>query len=136
MIWILGLAAAALVYVAGDLAWMTLVVPVAYRPVIGPLLAASPDLGAAVAFYGLYLVGMAAFAIAPGVALGRWLQALWRGALLGLVAYGTYDLTNQATLRLWSINISVLDMGWGALITSLASAVGCAAALRARAGRR
>ena len=63
------------------------------------------------------------------MAARSWRRSLALGALLGLVAYGTYDLTNQATLKVWSVNVTIMDMGWGAVVTGLASAIGCAAAL-------
>ena len=56
--------------------------------------------------------------------------SLWMGALFGLVAYGTYDLTNAATLKGWSLTVTVVDMLWGSLLTGLSSAVGVWLALR------
>jgi uncharacterized membrane protein len=52
------------------------------------------------------------------------------GALLGLVAYGTYDLTNQATLKTWSTTITLADMAWGSVLTALAASAGYLAASR------
>ncbi len=113
---------------AGDLGWLSLMGPRLYRPVIGSLMADRPDWKAAIAFYALYLTGISVFAIAPGLRDGRPLAALGWGALFGLVAYGVYDLTNQATLKVWSIKLSLADMAWGAVITGLAALVGCLAA--------
>ena len=48
--------------------------------------------------------------------------------LLGAFAYATYDLTNQATLKVWSTQLTLLDMAWGALLTGLAASAGAAAA--------
>ncbi len=45
-------------------------------------------------------------------------------SFFGLVAYGTYDLTNQATLKGWSVSLSVIDMAWGTVLTGAASAIG------------
>ena len=128
MRWIAGYLAALVVFAAGDLAWLTLMGPRLYRPVIGPLMADKPDLRAAVAFYALYLTGVCVFAIAPGLKAGRPLAALGSGVLLGLIAYGVYDLTNQATLKVWSTRLSLIDMAWGALLTGVAALVGCLAA--------
>jgi uncharacterized membrane protein len=125
MRWILGYLAALVIFVAGDMTWLRLMEPRLYRPVIGPLLAGEPNVKAALAFYALYLTGITVFAIAPGLRSGRPLDALGWGALFGLVAYGTYDLTNQATLRLWSTPLSLIDMAWGAAITGLAALAGC-----------
>ena len=127
----IGVVVAAVVFIGSDMTWITLTGASLYRPVLGPILSDKVDIGAGLAFYALYLVGMLTFAIAPGIAARAWTRALGSGALLGLVAYGTYDLTNQATLKVWSINVTLTDMSWGAGITGLASAIGCAAALLA-----
>ena len=126
--WIIAYVAALVVFVAGDMGWLTLMGPRLYRPVLGPMLAEKPDVKTAVVFYLLYLVGIVAFAVAPGLRSGRPLVALGWGALFGLIAYGVYDLTNQATLKTWSVRLSLADMAWGAAITGLAALAGCLAA--------
>jgi uncharacterized membrane protein len=128
MPWVVAYFTALVVFVAGDIGWLTLMGPRLYRPVLGPVLADKPDLKTALVFYLLYLVGVTAFAIAPGLRAGRPIVTLGWGALFGLVAYGVYDLTNQATLKVWSIKLSLADMAWGAVITGLAALVGCLAA--------
>jgi uncharacterized membrane protein len=50
-----------------------------------------------------------------------------KGALLGFFCYMTYDLTNYATLRVWSLKVTILDMIWGTFLTGSAAAVGAAA---------
>ena len=45
-------------------------------------------------------------------------DALGLGALLGLVAYATYDLTNQATLRDWPWRVTLADLCWGTFVTA------------------
>ena len=128
MRWIIAYVAALVVFVAGDMTWLTLMSPRLYRPVLGPMLAEKPDVKTAVVFYLLYLVGIVAFAVAPGLRAGRPLVAVGWGALFGLVAYSVYDLTNQATLKVWSVRLSLVDMAWGAAITGLAALAGCLAA--------
>jgi uncharacterized membrane protein len=49
-------------------------------------------------------------------------QALLRGALLGLTAYMTYDLVNLSTLRGWPVGFATVDIGWGMIISAVASA--------------
>jgi uncharacterized membrane protein len=58
------------------------------------------------------------------------MRALMLGAILGLIAYGTYDLTNLSTLRTWTLKVTVLVLGWGAVVTALAAAAGCAVAAK------
>ena len=127
--WVVAYGASAVVFLAGDMTWLALMGPRLYRPVLGPILADRMRAGPALAFYGLYLLGVLAFAVAPGLRTGDWRRALAWGALFGLVAYATYDLTNQATLKTWATRLTLADMAWGAVLTAAAAAAGCGAAL-------
>ncbi len=126
--WIAAYLAAGVVFIAADLTWITLTGPVLYQPVIGQLTSGTVDLKAGVAFYLIYLVGVMAFGVSAGLRARVWTRALGSGALFGLVAYATYDLTNQATLKVWSTQLTLMDMAWGAVATGLASSVGYAVA--------
>ena len=111
--------------------WLTLMGPRFYTPRLAHLLSASPQWAAAGAFYLLYALGVALLAVLPALESGRRpSQAFARGALLGLVAYGTYDLTNQATLRDWPLIVTLVDMAWGTFLTGVAGAVAFSAARR------
>ena len=72
---------------------------------------------AAVAFYVVYVLGVVIFAVQPGLESGNWHGALVRGSLFGFFAYATYDLTNLATLKIWSLKVSLIDIAWGAFVT-------------------
>jgi uncharacterized membrane protein len=98
-----------------------------YRELLGALMLEKPLLLPAAVFYCLYVFGCVQFVVLPAISL-QW--AATRGALLGLVAYGTYDLTNWATLRGWSVQVSLMDWAWGAFATSVACTVGFLAAKR------
>jgi len=104
-----------------------------YRGELGPLLLERPRWGAAALFYLMYAGGTLFFAVAPGAEHGTWLRTLVCGALLGLVCYGTYDLSNLATLRGWSTTAVAVDMAWGIVVTALAAVAGHGA-LRAAGG--
>ncbi len=82
----------------------------------------------------LYFVGVVIFVVAPALRAGSWAGALARGALFGLIAYATYDLTNQATLKNWPWHVTVADLLWGTFVTSVSS--GLAALLTARIAAR
>lgn len=116
-------------FLSVDAIWLTQMTGWLYRPLIAPLLADSVALAPAVLFYLLYAAGIVGLAIRPS---GRWQDALARGALLGLVAYGTYDLTNHATLKGWPLAITLADMTWGTLLTALAALAGYLASRRVR----
>ncbi len=108
-----------------DFLWLSTMTRLFYRPRLGPLLAEQLVWPPALLFYVLYGVGLLAFVLRPALNDDSGLLAvcLW-GGLFGLVAYGTYDLTNHATLRDWPLAVTVIDMAWGALISGLASAAG------------
>ena len=113
---------AALVMLALDLFWLGVVSPPLYQAHIGPLLRPQPDLFAAALFYALYLVGVNEFAIhARAGASVR--DITLRGALFGLIAYATFDLTALAMLRGWSPLVTVVDMAWGTALTATVSGV-------------
>ncbi len=121
--------AAGLYMAVVDSVWLTSMINV-YRQNIGELLL--PDgirVAPAIAFYLLYIFGIVWFAVSPAIANGGSLQtALLNGALLGLVCYGTYDLTNQATLKVWPTFITLMDLAWGVFLTSTAAVAGTLAA--------
>lgn len=121
--------AAGLVMGILDFIWLRTMVDSVYRPGIGAVLAEKPNMAAAIAFYLVYLAGVVVFAVRPALEAGNWKTALLLGGLFGLFAYATYDLTNLATLKVWSLKVSLLDMAWGALLTALAASAGAAAGL-------
>lgn len=113
----IGYVATALVFGLLDFLWLTRVGPGLYRPILGDLLAPQPRMAPAIIFYLLYVLAMMIFAVAPALNGGGWRTALLWGVLLGFFAYATYDLTNHATLRVWSLKITLLDIAWGSFAT-------------------
>jgi uncharacterized membrane protein len=113
------------IFLALDTVWISMVALPNFRAIFGEdlLFRAVPG----ILFYLLYLIGILFFVSRPALETGRWNTALAYGALFGLVAYGTYDLTNYATLRPWSLGLTVSDMVWGAVVTAVASALGIVA---------
>jgi uncharacterized membrane protein len=116
------------VMVALDFVWLTQVGPLLYNPILHPIMLANPRMSAAIAFYVLYVLGVTYFATLPGIAAGQWQTAALKGALFGFFAYGTYDLTNHATLIIWSSKITLADMAWGTVLSAIGASVGCAVA--------
>lgn len=114
----------ALAFCLLDFGWLSLVAPSFYQAQIGPLLLTAPKLVPALCFYLLYVAGLVFFCVSPAGAAGRWLQATLRGAVFGLVAYATYDLSNLATLRGWTLSLTLVDMLWGACASAAACACG------------
>jgi uncharacterized membrane protein len=117
-------------FMAMDACWLTLTNARLYRPAIGPLLADKIDMLPAVLFYLIYLGGITVLVTVPSAREGGVRKAAITGAILGFVAYATYDLTNAATLRMWSWTITGADMAWGTLVTAAAAAAGSAVLIR------
>jgi len=118
------------VFLGMDFIWLTLMTPRLYRPDLGPLMAAKPNLIAAGVFYVAFMVGLVVFAVAPALERRNWSRATGLGALFGVLAYGTYDLTNLATLRGFTLRLTLADMVWGAAVSAAAATAGYLAAAR------
>ena len=116
--------ATGVVFLGLDAIWLSQVGLGLYRREIGALLLEQPNLPVAGLFYLLFVAGIVLLVVQPAAANGDWMTALWMGALLGLVAYGTYDITNLSTLRGWSPTIAAIDVVWGAALTAVASLAG------------
>ncbi len=119
-----------LVFLGIDAIWLGFVAKDFYAQQLGGLLREQFDMVAAGGFYLAYVAGIVYFAIAPALAQGSWKLALLNGVLLGLIAYGTYDFTNLATLKGWPVIVTVVDVTWGGVLTG-ASALGGYFATRA-----
>jgi len=111
---------ALLAFLAIDAIWLSFAGQRLYRPAIGHLMREGFSLGPALLFYLLYVAGMLYFVIRPA---RHSRGALLSGALFGLVAYATYDLTNQATLRDWPWQVTLIDLVWGAFVTGTSCAI-------------
>jgi uncharacterized membrane protein len=111
-------------FLAIDAVWLALVARTFYSRYLDWLMATHPNWLAALAFYLLFVVGVLVFVVVPGVEDGSLRTTLLRGALFGLIAYGTYDLTNLATVKNWPLTITVVDMAWGTALSVAVSYVG------------
>jgi uncharacterized membrane protein len=116
--------ATGLAFAAIDSIWLITMAPRLYKPEIGELMAPEFRLVPAIIFYLLYITGILIFAVRPGLAANSWQVALVQGALFGFFCYMTYDMTNYATLRIWSLKVTILDLIWGTFLTGSAAAVG------------
>lgn len=112
---------AALLFLALDLIWLSLVARSVYVAEIGSLLKPKPNLVAAVAFYVTFIAGLTFFVLQPGFMAEDIVRGALIGAAFGLVTYATYDLTNLATLNGFTVRIALIDMAWGTVLTGLVS---------------
>ena len=121
MTYLVAYLAALVVFGVIDAVWLTTMGNLIYRPLLGELLAPTVRIAPAIAFYLLYPVGITVFAALPAIRSGSLSTALILGLLFGAIAYGTYDLTNQATLRVWPLQITLIDIAYGAVASGLAA---------------
>jgi len=115
-------AACALIFFPLDFIWLSTMGKGFYQRELGGLLLERPNLVIAGLFYLAYLVGVVALVAAP--AEGDVMKALLMGAVLGFVAYGTYDLTNLSTVKGFTPMVALVDMAWGTALTALTAAGG------------
>lgn len=111
-------------FLAIDCVWLGLMVPRLYRPRLGDILMQGMRWRPAIAFYLLYTFGMTYFVAMPALHARAPNQALLNGALLGAVAYGTYNFTSWATLKRWSAPVAYIDIAWGAALTASSCWIG------------
>jgi len=116
--------ATAISFVAIDYVWLNFAAANFYRPRLGAILLETPNIGIAATFYLIYCVATVVLAVIPAVNNSSALMAFGFGALLGLAAYGTYDITNLATIRGWSIAVTLVDIAWGTLLTAVSATAG------------
>jgi uncharacterized membrane protein len=121
--WIVLWIVAAVVFLAIDMVWLLWLGRSLYVTEIGEILRQPPNMAAAGAFYILYVTGLMIMVIWPAFQAQSVLQGLIFGALLGLIAYGTYDLTNLAVMKGFTTKIAIIDMIWGTVLTGSVSAL-------------
>ncbi|MQY46604.1 DUF2177 family protein [Rhizobiales bacterium RZME27] len=110
-----------------DAVWLGLIAKNFYRDQLGDLMLPSPNFAVAAIFYLFFAAAIVVLAVRPGLEVGSLWTTIGYGALLGLAAYGTYDMTNLSTLKGWPVTLSIVDMVWGTVLTAAASACGYAA---------
>lgn len=121
MSYLLAYAATLVVFLGLDALWLPKVMRPLFEQYVGSMLLSKPRLGVAAGFYALYCVGLVYFAVLP--ALGP-ADAFLDGAILGFLAYGTYEATNLSTLKGWDWRMVAVDVSWGTGLSGAAALAG------------
>ena len=124
MTYLVGYAASLVAFGIIDAIWLSTMAGILYRPTLGAILLERLRWTPALIFYFGFPLGIVHFAVVPALATGQFWQAAGNGALFGLFAYATYDLTNQATMKVWPTVVTVVDLAWGTILSAYAAAVG------------
>ena len=106
-----------------DFVWLGFVAKKLYHSELGSILLDKPNMLPAILFYVIYVVGIVVFVVNPALEKGSLAYAAGYGALFGLVAYATYDLTSLSVLKGFSTKIVVIDLLWGALLTAAVAGI-------------
>ena len=115
---------ASIIFLIIDVIWLSFATKSFYRPLLGDLISDKPVLWAAGLFYILYMFGMAVIVIQPCIESATLSKSLYTGFIFGLVAYGTYNLTNMAVIKDWSPTVVFVDMFWGGSLTAVSATTG------------
>ena len=126
MIHILLYFSTAIVFLALDVVMLKKVMHPLFSANIGPMMLEDLRMGPAAVFYLFYVVGVVWFVSIPALNVGSIAQAFFAGAVLGALAYGTYEFTNFATLKGWTAQMVMVDVIWGAVLTGTSAAFGVA----------
>jgi len=102
--------------------WLGLIAKRFYNEQLGSLKRDKPLWLAAVIFYLMYIAGVTWLAVLPAITSGQMADAAKTGALIGFLGYGTYDMTNLATVKNWPWKLSVVDWAWGTFLTGVSAA--------------
>ena len=108
---------ATVLFFAIDMAWLGFFAKGFYRDKLGFILSDKPNWAAAIIFYLIYIGGILFFAVLPSLREHSWAIAAVNGALLGMLCYATYDLTNMATIAKWPLIVVIVDIIWGIVLT-------------------
>ena len=107
----------AVIFLVIDLLWLAVISRQLYVDQLGGLMGETRIIPAAI-FYVLFMTGLLIFVIVPALNKNKLSYAILVGGFFGLICYGTYDLTNLATLENWPVVITVLDLIWGTFINA------------------
>lgn len=119
-----------ILFAAIDITWLMTMGARLYKQTLGDILLPNVNMMPAIAFYLIYPAGIVYFGIMPALKETMISTAVINGALFGFFAYATYELTNYATLRNWTLQITIIDIVYGAIVAG--AVAGAVAALLAQ----
>ncbi len=127
MDYVIGYICALCVFLLMDMVWIKGIAQGFYQRNIGHFLREKYKLIPAMLFYIVYIAILLLLTVVPNVANDNLTYCLISGALMGLASYGTYDITNYALMKGWPLNVTIVDMIWGMVVSATSAGVGYAA---------
>lgn len=121
--WIVVFLVTFIIFMVIDVMWLGLFAKKFYRKHLGFIMSDKFNMPVAVLFYVVFIIGLLFFVVGPAIKTQSFAYALLAGILFGLITYGTYDLTNMATLKDWPKTITIIDLIWGSSLCGIVSLV-------------
>ena len=109
----------AVIFLVVDAVMLTLHMQPMFKRHIGALMLDSPRLIPAAIFYVGYVAGLLFLVSYPALKTGS--AVLIPAAVLGAMAYGTYEFTSYAIMKDWHISMVITDVTWGTILTALSA---------------
>ncbi|MDN5343495.1 MAG: hypothetical protein PWP28_2375 [Oceanotoga sp.] len=106
-----------------DILWLGLIAKNIYNKYLGYIIKDNFNWIAAIIFYIIFIIGIQFFVLNPAIEKQSVLYAFLVGGIFGFITYSTYDLTNLATVKQWPISITIIDIIWGSILSSLTSGI-------------
>ena len=112
----------AVVFLVLDAIMLTFVMKPLFTQHIGALMLDGFRLGPASAFYAAYVAGL--LYLVSWAALKQGAPVLIPAAVIGAMAYGTYEFTSYAIMKDWHWSMVVVDVTWGTVLTAVSAWAG------------
>ncbi|CTQ48894.1 DUF2177 family protein [Jannaschia donghaensis] len=117
-------AATLIVFAVLDAIMLTNVMKPLFEKHLGDMIRSPINFVPAAVFYLFYIAGILYLVSLPALRDGSVVSAAIGGAVLGAVAYGTYEFTSMSVMRDWSWQMVITDTTWGAVLTATSAAAG------------
>jgi uncharacterized membrane protein len=114
----------AAVFLILDAIMLSLVMKPLFTRHIGALMMEPIRVGPAALFYAAYVAGLIYLVSYPALKTGA--PILIPAAIIGAMAYGTYEFTSYAIMRDWHWQMVVTDVAWGTVLTAMSAWAGVA----------
>ncbi len=116
----------AVIFLTLDAVMLTYVMRPLFERHIGGLMLTEIRLVPAALFYLAYIAGLVWLVSLPALWEDDPRQALVSGAVVGAMAYGTYEFTSYAIMKDWNVSMVAVDVIWGTVLTGIAAWAGVA----------
>lgn len=116
------LASSAVIFLILDALMLTFVMRPLFEKHLGDQMLQSLRIIPAALFYFGYVAGLTYLVSWPALRGGDPMAALLPGAIVGAMAYGTYELTSYTIMKSWHPTLVMVDMAWGTIASALVAA--------------